>query len=145
MVNHIDPEFITNGIRLATAPVFLLTAVASMIGTVAGRLSRIIDRGRIIEERYLSSQNPLEFDRVREELKHLQFRGRLANLSIGLLTLCAFLIGLTIILLFLVASPPTVDGTQSGCVRSQAWARGENGRMYCSNGVPVGFTSTRPS
>jgi hypothetical protein len=101
MVNHIDPEFITNGIRLATAPVFLLTAVASMIGTVAGRLSRIIDRGRIIEERYLSSQNPLEFDRVREELKHLQFRGRLANLSIGLLTLCAFLIGLTIILLFL--------------------------------------------
>ncbi len=101
MPTPIDPEFITNGIRLATAPVFLLTAVASMIGTVAARLSRIIDRGRTIEERYLTSQNPTDVERFRQELKNLQFRGRLANLSIGLLTLCAFLIGLTIILLFL--------------------------------------------
>uniref|UniRef100_UPI0027393379 DUF2721 domain-containing protein n=1 Tax=Stenotrophomonas sp. YIM B06876 TaxID=3060211 RepID=UPI0027393379 len=35
------------------------------------------------------------------ELGQLRLRGRLANGSIGLLTLCAVLIGLTIILLFL--------------------------------------------
>jgi hypothetical protein len=116
MAFPIDPEFITNGIRLATAPVFLLTAVASMIGTVAGRLSRIIDRGRTIEDRYATSQNPLEIERIRQELQHLQFRGLLANLSIGLLTLCAFLIGLTIILLFLGETTLFENG------RSSVWS-----------------------
>jgi hypothetical protein len=42
---------ILNAIQLAVAPVFMLTAIAAMIGTVATRLARIIDRAREIEER----------------------------------------------------------------------------------------------
>ena len=49
-----DPDIITHGIQLALAPVFLLTAVAAMIGAVAGRLARIIDRARLMEERALA-------------------------------------------------------------------------------------------
>ena len=41
---------VTHGIQLAVAPVFLLTAVSGMIGTGAGRLTRIIDRARILED-----------------------------------------------------------------------------------------------
>ena len=40
---------VAQGIQLAIAPVFLLNAVAAMIGAVAGRLARIIDRARQIE------------------------------------------------------------------------------------------------
>ena len=47
----LDTSAITHGIQLAVAPVFLLTAVSGMIGVVAGRLARIIDRARVVEER----------------------------------------------------------------------------------------------
>jgi hypothetical protein len=50
-----DNTSITHSIQLAVAPVFLLTAVAGMIGAVAGRLARIIDWGRQLEARALAS------------------------------------------------------------------------------------------
>lgn len=96
-----DNASITHGIQLAVAPVFLLTAVSGMIGAVAGRLGRIIDYGRQLEQRALASSDA-EFQAYAGlELKGLRLRGRLANGCIALLTACAFLIGLTIILLFL--------------------------------------------
>ena len=51
MAIPIDTDAITHGIQLAVAPVFLLTAVSGMIGAVAGRLARIIDRARLVENR----------------------------------------------------------------------------------------------
>lgn len=101
MAFPIDPSTITHGIQLAVAPVFLLTAVSGMIGAVAGRLARIIDRARLVEDRARSSGDPAELARAGAELEDLRLRGRLANGCIGLLTLCALMIGLTIILLFL--------------------------------------------
>jgi Protein of unknown function (DUF2721) len=94
-------EDITHGIQLAIAPVFLLTAVSGMIGAVAGRLARIIDRARYIEDLARASQDAELLLRSTTELSELRLRGRLANGCIALLTSCAFLIGLTIILLFL--------------------------------------------
>lgn len=100
MALAIDTSAAAHGIQLAVAPVFLLTAVAAMIGAVAARLARIIDRARAIEERAQASSDE-EFRRnAHVELGELRVRGRLANLSIGLLTTCAFLIGITIIVLF---------------------------------------------
>jgi hypothetical protein len=97
-----DLATVTHGIQLAVAPVFLMTAVAGMIAAVAGRLSRIIDRARFLEDR-------LETGRVEEgralkmygELRRLRRRGWLVNGCLALLTLCAIFIGSTIILLFL--------------------------------------------
>ena len=101
MAFPIDPSTITHGIQLAVAPVFLLTAVSGMIGAVAGRLARIIDRARVVEDRARASTEPEFLARAYNELADLRLRGRLANGCIGLLTFCAFLIGITIILLFL--------------------------------------------
>ncbi len=100
MALPIDPAGITHSIQLAVAPVFLLTAVAGMMGVVAGRLARIIDRGRKVEERALACQEAQELQLALQELAWLRRRGRLANVCIGLLTLCALLIGLTIVVLF---------------------------------------------
>ena len=99
MAVALDSAAITHGIQLAVAPVFLLTAVSGMIGAVAGRLARIIDRARVVEER--ARTRPDFVEQATVELGQLRMRGRLANGCIALLTFCAFLIGLTIILLFL--------------------------------------------
>ena len=101
MALTLDPTSITHGIQLAVAPVFLLTAVSGMIGAVAGRLARIIDRARLVEDRARVSTEPDFLALAYKELADLRLRGRLANGCIGLLTFCAFLIGITIILLFL--------------------------------------------
>ncbi|MEO8656428.1 MAG: DUF2721 domain-containing protein [Ramlibacter sp.] len=97
----LDTAGVTHGIQLAVAPVFLLTAVSGMIGAVAGRLARIIDRARTVEDRARVSTDQEFLQRAHRELSELRLRGRLTNACIALLTTCAFLIGLTIILLFL--------------------------------------------
>ncbi|MBP7439896.1 MAG: DUF2721 domain-containing protein [Acidovorax sp.] len=97
----LDSSTITHSIQLAVAPVFLLTAVAGMIGAVAGRLARIIDRARVVEDRARHTDEADFLQRAVMELGYLRTRGRMANGCIGLLTLCGFLIGVTIILLFL--------------------------------------------
>ena len=95
-----NADAVTHGIQLAVAPVFFLTAVSGMIGAVAGRLARIIDRARGLEERALVSHDAEFLQRAYAELTTLRLRGRLANSCIALLTLCAVFIGLTIIVLF---------------------------------------------
>ena len=97
-----DLATVTDGIQLAVAPVFLLTAVSGLIGSVAGRLARIIDRARLLETRL--EAGGVEESRAMKmyaELQQLRKRGWLVNASIALLTFCALLIGITIILLFL--------------------------------------------
>jgi hypothetical protein len=96
----VDLDTVTHGIQLAVAPVFLLTAVSGMIGTVAGRLARIIDRARLLEDRIEAAPHkPMEA--AYDELKRLRSRGRLVNICIALLTFCAIFIGLTIVALFI--------------------------------------------
>jgi uncharacterized membrane protein YbhN (UPF0104 family) len=97
-----DLSTVTHGIQLAVAPVFLLTAVSGMIAAVAGRLARIIDRARLLENRLEAGgvEEPRAM-KMYAELQQLRKRGWLVNSCIALLTFCAMLIGITIILLFL--------------------------------------------
>ncbi|WP_395667979.1 DUF2721 domain-containing protein [Rhodoferax sp.] len=101
MIFPADADVISHGIQLAVAPVFLLTAVAGMIGVVANRLARIIDRARVVEGRMKENAPGFDPSVAWKELGELRTRGLLANSSIGLLTLCAILIGATIVVLFL--------------------------------------------
>lgn len=96
-----DLSTVSHGIQLAVAPVFLLTAVSAMIGTVAGRLARIIDRARLLEDRIDAAAADNAMTAAYVELARLRARGRLVNVCIALLTCCAMLIGLTIVALFL--------------------------------------------
>lgn len=91
---------IVHGIQAAVAPVFMLTAVAAMIGALATRLSRIIDRARWIEER-LDLQRFKNEQAAYWELRRLGLRGSVVNWSIGFLVLCALFIGATVAGLFL--------------------------------------------
>ena len=97
-----DLATVTHGIQLAVAPVFLLTAVSGMIAAVAGRLARIIDRARFLENRLEDGVvSELKAVKMYAELRQLRHRGWLVNSCLALLTFCAMLIGITIILLFL--------------------------------------------
>lgn len=96
-----DPAAIVHSIQLAVAPVFLLTAVSAMIGTVAHRLARIVDRARVLEAQRRSLEDAETHVFTLAELALLRTRGWLVTLCIGLLTLCGFCIGLTILFLFL--------------------------------------------
>ena len=116
MALPLNSDVITHGIQLAVAPVFLLTAVSGMIGGVAGRLARIIDRARLVEDRARASADVELLARATAELGELRLRGRRTNGCIALLTTGAFLIGLTIILLFL--------GETTG-FQSAPWAVGD--------------------
>ena len=104
----VDPDTVSHGIQLAIAPVFLLTAVSGMIGAVANRLARIIDRARLLEDRIekaselaVPNESEVKIAQAFTELRELRKRGLLSNFCIALLTLCGLMIGLTIIVLFL--------------------------------------------
>ena len=62
---------VVHAIQLAVAPVFMLAAVAAMIGAVATRLARIIDRARELDERLElgTARNP---DGAAQELDRLK-------------------------------------------------------------------------
>lgn len=104
---------IAHGIQAAVAPVFMLTAVAAMIGALATRLSRIIDRARWIEER-LDLQRFKNEEAAYWELRRLGLRGSVVNWSIGFLVFCALFIGATVAGLFLEV---TMDGFKDDVVR----------------------------
>ncbi|MDB5905551.1 MAG: hypothetical protein JWM26_4429 [Betaproteobacteria bacterium] len=89
-----------HAIQFAVAPVFLLTAVASLIGALATRLARIIDRARDIEERLLAGSTISE-EAAREELRRARVRAWIVNGSLALLTISAALIGATVMTLFI--------------------------------------------
>jgi uncharacterized membrane protein YbhN (UPF0104 family) len=69
---------------------------------VAGRLARIIDRARFLENRLETGDvEKARASRMYGELQQLRRRGWLVNGCLALLTFCAILIGSTIILLYL--------------------------------------------
>ncbi|MDB5803087.1 MAG: hypothetical protein JWN73_409 [Betaproteobacteria bacterium] len=95
-----NSESISHGIQLALAPVFLLTAIAAMIGVITQRLARIIDRGRIVETTIEDGASK-RLDTLREELVILRQRAKLVNISLGLFTGSAICVGITTAALFL--------------------------------------------
>ena len=100
-----DPDNIidvTRLIQLAVAPVFLLTAVGTIIGVLSIRLGRAVDRSRTLEER-LRQLQPEGQKAVRSELEVLDRRVRLVYGSIVLAVVCALFVGLLIAVAFVDA------------------------------------------
>jgi hypothetical protein len=89
----------------------MLTAIGALISALAGRLARIIDRGRVLEDRMdaLPEESLANQAHVFAELARLRKRGRIVNAAMMLLTLSAVFIGATVMMLFLVetAGAPT--------------------------------------
>ncbi len=94
---------IAHVIQQAIAPVFLVTGVASMLNVLASRLGRVIDRARAFEMQYHDLPQGQERHEMRDRLASLSRRSRLINRSITLCTLCALLVCVVIVTLFLSA------------------------------------------
>ena len=86
-------------VRLALAPVFLLSGIGAFLNVLASRLSRIVDRSRDIEPKLLASRGR-EHDRWINDLKILDRRMSLINWATGLSVTSAILTCLVVILLF---------------------------------------------
>jgi hypothetical protein len=99
-------------IQLAVAPVFLLTGVGTILHVMTSRLSRIIDRFRVLESIPLSNDTPTDFTAEvtsqHQEMLILAHRERVIYWAISLCTLCALLICVVIATLFI----GTVMGVQ---------------------------------
>jgi hypothetical protein len=93
---------VTRAIQLALGPVFLLTGIAGMLNVMAGRLARIIDRGRALTEggsRIVSSAQ----DSVSVEMQALEQRRHFTSAAITACTVAALLVCMVIATLFLEA------------------------------------------
>jgi hypothetical protein len=91
---------IQHAIQLAIAPVFLLTGIAGLLGVMANRLARIVDRARDLEQRWPSlSEKALPAARV--EVVTLERRRHLASWSINFCTSAALLVCIVIATLFI--------------------------------------------
>ena len=86
-------------VRLALAPVFLLSGIGAFLNVLASRLSRIVDRSREVGSIVLASRGE-EHDRSVNELKILDRRMSLINWATGLSVTSAILTCLVVVLLF---------------------------------------------
>ena len=86
-------------VRLALAPVFLLSGIGAFLNVLASRLSRIVDRSRDIEPKLLASRGR-EHDRWIADLRILDRRMSLIRWATGLSVTSAILTCLVVILLF---------------------------------------------
>lgn len=86
-------------IQLAIAPVFLLTGIGSILGVLSGRLARIVDRFRT-----LNNAGEEIRDAYNKEMTTLLRRSRWVNRAVTLCTCSALLICIVIAALFVGAS-----------------------------------------
>ena len=86
-------------IQLALAPVFLLAGIGAFLNVCVGRLARIIDRARTVEDKILSSHGK-EHDRMVSEIRVLDRRMSVVNAAIFLSVASACAVCLVVILLF---------------------------------------------
>src|SRR3569833_2769347 len=97
-------------VRLAVAPVFLLSGIGAFLNVCASRLSRIVDRSREVEPRLLASRGA-ELVRWLGELRVLDRRMSLVSWAISLSVLSAVLICAVVVLLFSASLRPLHVGT----------------------------------
>jgi hypothetical protein len=86
-------------IQISIAPVFLLTAVGTILSVLTTRLARIVDRSRTLRERPVDAEADRRLD-VGDELKRLEQRRRLVNLALVAGTVTALLVCLLIAVTF---------------------------------------------
>lgn len=104
-------DAITNNIQLALAPVFLLTAVATLINAISARLARSVDRMRAIQQKIEegSIKDSAILSHMKKEADEAKIRGRLCTVAIFFDVLSGVFISLTVLELFFF---------QAGAVRS---------------------------
>ena len=94
---------ITRVIQLAVAPVFLLTAIGTIINALNVRLGRVVDRRRVLHERLHGSLDEETAEAAREELRFLARRSRYIYRAIFAAVTAALFICLVVDIAFFAA------------------------------------------
>lgn len=97
MVAIADIPTVSQAIRDAVAPVFLITGVGSILGVLTNRLGRAIDRYRKLSELKLETIS----DASRHEIKTIILRIRWIRRAVGLCTFSILSICLTVASFFI--------------------------------------------
>ncbi|HKX92025.1 MAG TPA: DUF2721 domain-containing protein [Sphingomicrobium sp.] len=97
--SDLSASTVAETVRLALAPVFLLSGIGAFLNVLASRLSRIVDRSRQLEPQLLASRGD-EHDRSIESLRVLDRRMSLINWATGLSVTSAVLTCMVVVLLF---------------------------------------------
>lgn len=99
-----NPAFdtIAQAIQLAIAPVFMLAGIGALLNVLAGRLSRVVDRGRALEALHPRSVGP-EHDRHVWELRLLDRRITLINRGLALAVASAVMVCIVVALMFIAS------------------------------------------
>ena len=89
-------------VRTSVAPVFLLSGVGVTLTMLTGRLARVVDRARALER---SEGETLEGDMsdLHRRVAALALRARLLGTAITLCTVCALLVSMVVVALFVGA------------------------------------------
>lgn len=124
-IDLMDMSVISEAIRLATAPVFLLTGVGGILNVLGNRLGRVIDRARKVQNLIDDSTDSRgvvsrRIEQYHLELASLEYRKLIINIATAFLVFSAVLIALTVIELFFSVSI-------------------EPGKLHLSNWVAITF------
>lgn len=87
-------------IQLAVTPIFLLSGVGVMLGVLTNRLARVVDRARRLEDAARDAADTADYE---GQLEVLARRAGMINRAITLSTICALLVALVVVTLFLSA------------------------------------------
>ncbi len=90
-----DIHDVSLAIRDAVAPVFLLTGIGSILGVLVNRLSRSIDRARVI-----NAMNDEQFFRFSDELDIIVKRTKWMRWSVGLFIFAGLCVAISIASVF---------------------------------------------
>ena len=112
-----DASAIAQTIQLSVTPVFLLVATGSLLNVIAGRLARVVDRSRVLMERWPETEGA-EHDRIVAELRVADRRMAVINNSI----LAAVAGGIVVCLLVALLFTQAFTGANLAVAASWAFA-----------------------
>ncbi|HXW75728.1 MAG TPA: DUF2721 domain-containing protein [Steroidobacteraceae bacterium] len=116
-------------VQASLAPVFLLSGVAATLGVLTNRLSRIVDRARILEGQL--EGHPGQAAHLHADLQVLARRAHYINVAISLATIAALLVALVVVALFANA----FFGSELGLVIALLFV----GAMVCLSAAFIAF------
>lgn len=93
MVDFVE---IPSVIQMAVAPAFLLTGIGAILSVMTARLTRIVDRFRVLHE-----ESKVLSEYQKKELDLLLLRGRWTHWAIALTTISALFICMLIAMIFI--------------------------------------------
>lgn len=88
-------------IQLAVAPVFLLAGIAGFLNVMSGRLGRIVDRGRVLENKISTLEVSEEKNMTQTEFETIRRRSKLINWSIAMCTASGLMVCFVVVCLFI--------------------------------------------